>query len=251
MIIDPVLLQIGPITLYWYGFMYSLSLGISGLILYRPVRLAFNWSGDTYITLLLSIMIGIISGGRIGYISLYGWDYYSAHWLAILSLTQGGMSYHGGLVGAGIATAYVSYKQRVSVLALTDYLVFGACIGLFFGRIGNFINGELYGHVTSMPWGVRIPGAGDSLRHPVQLYASVVEGGCVGALLLSCRRYLTRPGQCTALYLIAASVARFGIEYFRVPDAGLIFNSLTRGQGLSLVLFISGIVLLYKTSRTA
>lgn len=247
--IDPVLARIGPLTLHWYGALYSIALLLSGTLLYKPMKRALSLSQDAYMSLLFNLMLGILVGGRLGYVILYDGAYYSQNWLSIFYLSQGGMSYHGGLVGSAVAVIHFCYRHKLRLFQVTDWSVFGACIGVCLGRIGNFINGELYGHVTTVPWGLVFPGAGPLPRHPSQLYEAISEGVLVGIVLLIARRYTSkrtqRPGLLTGIYCMAYSLARFVCEFFRVPDFSLSITELTLGQVLSLVMASTGAIIVW------
>ncbi len=244
--INPIAIQVGPIAIYWYGLMYGVGIGVSAWVVYRPVSRHMRWNLDTYLSWVTAIIIGIVLGGRLGYVFLYNWPYYRANPVAIMQIWTGGMSFHGGLLGVLVATAWVAKRERVRVVHLLDWLSFGGAIGVFFGRLGNFINGELVGRVTTVPWGVVFPHVGPDPRHPSQLYEAGVEGLGVGVVVwLAYRFFRLKPGQLAALYLLSYSGARLVCEWFRQPDPqlGFVYWGLSMGQVLSLVgLGVGGLV---------
>ena len=250
--INPVAIQLGPVAIYWYGVMYVLGIGLSAWVLYRPVTRQMRWDLDLYLSWITAIIIGIVLGGRLGYVIVYDWAYYMHHPVAILHVWTGGMSFHGGLLGVLVATAWVAKRERVRGLHLIDWLSFGGAIGVFFGRLGNFINGELVGRVTTVPWGLVFPHVGPELRHPSQLYEAGLEGLGVGVFVWVVYRFFRlKPGQLAAIYLMAYSLARFVCEWFRQPDPqlGFVWGVLSMGQVLSLLGVGIGGLVFYGCSR--
>jgi phosphatidylglycerol:prolipoprotein diacylglycerol transferase len=245
---DPVALQIGPIAIRWYGLMYLV--GFAAAYALGRVRLR---RGDRHgVTreilddLLFYIVLGVVLGGRLGYVLFYKPGYYLAHPLEIFAVWQGGMAFHGGFLGVLLAVWYVARKYRLRWLALTDFIAPLIPPALAAGRLGNFINGELWGRVTSVPWGMAFPHAGDAPRHPSQLYQFALEGLVLFALLwwFSAR---PRPvGAVSGLFLLGYGTLRFVAEYFREPDdfLGLLALNLSMGQWLSLPMILAGIAML-------
>jgi phosphatidylglycerol:prolipoprotein diacylglycerol transferase len=249
---DPVMFSIGPLAVRWYGVMYLLAFASVWWLGTR--RIGAGLAPVTRAQLedmLFAGIVGVIFGGRLGYVLFYKPGYYFAHPLEIFAIWQGGMSFHGGFLGVLAAMAFVAHRQRINWWDLMDFVAPLVPIGLAAGRLGNFINGELWGRVTDLPWGMLFRGAGDLPRHPSQLYQMALEGFALFALLwwFSSRR---RPrAQVSALFLIGYGFARFVGEFAREPDAflGLLAFGLSMGQWLSLPMIVAGIGLFW-WSRT-
>lgn len=251
--LDPIVFSWGPLTVRWYGIAYILGFIAGAAIIALTARrwkLRFNF--DSLITIMLCVVIGIIVGGRLGYVLFYGFEEYLQHPLDAFNLTKGGMSFHGGLIGALVAGIPAAKLTKIPFLTLADLGVIGAPIGLFFGRIANFINGELWGAPTDAPWGVVFGGsAGLVARHPSQLYEAFLEGAVIFTILfvLSRRVPPRSRGTFLGLFLILYGCFRFGIEFVRQPDSQLGYLAgdwLTMGMVLSVPLIIVGVgVLIY------
>lgn len=243
-----IALSLGPVSVHWYGVMYALAflIGMAMLpALLRIVRLPLT-SRDRE-NLVLAVFLGVLMGGRLGYVVFYGAGYYVQHPLEILAVWQGGMASHGGFIGVAIALYLFCRKRGVELLRLSDAVMIPVAIGLGLGRIGNFINQELYGTVTTLPWGFAFPGA-SGLRHPIQLYDFAFQM-CIA---LSCFLVLKReyaPGYVTGLFLTLYSVTRFLLEYIREQN-GVFFGPFSEGQWLTIPLFIAGVYLLRSASRS-
>jgi len=245
---DPVAFQIISFEIRWYSLAYILGI-IIGWILCKKIfikNLDINQKFDDYITYLI---IGIIIGGRLGYILFYNFNYYINNILDIFKIWQGGMSFHGGLLGIIIASILFAKKNNQDLFVYTDLVSLVAPIGIFFGRLANFINSELYGKVTEVPWAVTFVQVDNLSRHPSQLYEAFFEGIILFILLLyfKNKNFLAKPGLISGLFLIFYSVFRFCIEFFRVPDEQigyLIFN-LSMGQIISLVFIMIGTIVFY------
>ena len=245
---DPVAFQIMSFEIRWYSLAYILGI-IIGWILCKKIfikNLDINQKFDDYITYLI---IGIILGGRLGYVLFYNFNYYINNILDIFKIWQGGMSFHGGLLGIIIASILFAKKNNQDLFVYTDLVSLVAPIGIFFGRLANFINSELYGKVTEVPWAVTFVQVDNLSRHPSQLYEAIFEGIILFILLLYFRskNFLAKPGLISGLFLIFYSVFRFCIEFFRVPDEQigyLIFN-LSMGQIISLVFIMIGTIVFY------
>ena len=245
---DPVAFQILSFEIRWYSLAYILGI-IIGWILCKKIfikNLDINQKFDDYITYLI---IGIIIGGRLGYVLFYNFNYYINNILDIFKIWQGGMSFHGGLLGIIIASILFAKKNNQDLFVYTDLVSLVAPIGIFFGRLANFINSELYGKVTEVPWAVTFVQVDNLSRHPSQLYEAIFEGIILFILLLYFRskNFLAKPGLISGLFLIFYSVFRFCIEFFRVPDEQigyLIFN-LSMGQIISLVFLMIGTIVFY------
>ena len=245
---DPVAFQIISFEIRWYSLAYILGI-IIGWILCKKIfikNLDINQKFDDYITYLI---IGIIIGGRLGYVLFYNFSYYINNFLDIFKIWQGGMSFHGGLLGIIVASILFAKKNNQDLFVYTDLVSLVAPIGIFFGRLANFINSELYGKVTEVPWAVTFVQVDNLSRHPSQLYEAIFEGIILFILLLYFRskNFLAKPGLISGLFLIFYSVFRFCIEFFRVPDEQigyLIFN-LSMGQIISLVFIMIGTIVFY------
>jgi phosphatidylglycerol:prolipoprotein diacylglycerol transferase len=245
---DPVAFQIMSFEIRWYSLAYILGI-IIGWILCKKIfikNLNINQKFDDYITYLI---IGIIIGGRLGYVLFYNYNYYINNIFDIFKIWQGGMSFHGGLLGVIVASILFAKKNNQDAFVYTDLVSLVAPIGIFFGRLANFINSELYGKVTEVPWAVTFVQVDSLSRHPSQLYEAFFEGIILFILLLYFRNknFLAKPGLISGLFLIFYSVFRFCIEFFRVPDEQigyLIFN-LSMGQIISLVFIMIGTIVFY------
>ena len=249
--IDPVAVAIGPIVIRWYALAY-----IAGLLLGwryclaladRPPHLVQRRDVDDF---LVWATLGVVLGGRLGYVLFYNPAYYLGHPLEALYLWQGGMSFHGGAIGVALAIWLFCRIRGIPFLAFGDIICAAIPIGLFFGRIANFINGELYGRVTEMPWAVVFPTGGMLPRHPSQLYEALCEGLILFLLLLAADRSGIRrhPGMLSGLFLAGYAVARMSGELFRQPDAqiGFLIFGTTMGQLLSIPLLLAGIWLIVR-----
>ena len=251
---DPVAIQIGPLAIRWYGLMWLAGFAVT--YAFGRLRIARGASGRVTVQalddLLFFVVLGVILGGRLGYVLFYKPGYYSAHPLEIFAVWQGGMSFHGGFLGALAAFWWVAHKHRLRWLEIADFMAPLAPLGLAAGRLGNFINGELWGRVTDVAWGMvfQNPAAGPLPRHPSQLYQFALEG-LVLFIILWLYSAKPRPsGAVSAMFLIGYGVQRFVVEFFREPDdfLGLLALNLSMGQWLSLPMIVAG-VLLFAWSR--
>jgi phosphatidylglycerol:prolipoprotein diacylglycerol transferase len=252
--IDPVAVAAGPLVVRWYALAYIVGL-LSGwryclMLADRPPRLVERRDIDDF---LVWATLGVVLGGRIGYVLFYQPGYYLAHPLEVLYLWHGGMSFHGGALGVTIAIFLFTRARRLPIFAFSDIIAEAIPIGLFFGRIANFINGELFGRETDVPWAVIFPNGGPIARHPSQLYEAVCEGLLLFLLLLwaEYRGARRRPGIVTGLFLIGYAVARMSGELFRQPDAqlGFLVFGTTMGQLLSIPVLIAGVFLIWWAVR--
>lgn len=254
--LDPVALSLGPLVVRWYGLAYVAGFALAAFIIYRIAR---RWrlglTMDDLLTLMICAIIGVVVGGRLGYVLFYGDGYYFAHPLEILAFNQGGMSFHGGLVGLLAGGAVAARLTRVPYLTLADLGAIAAPLGLFFGRCANFVNGELWGAPTDGPWGVVFGGAAGMMpRHPSQLYEAVLEGLVIFCVLFALSRRLPpRPrGTFVGVFLVLYGIFRFLIEFVREPDVQLGYlwgGWLTMGQLLSAPLVVAGVALLVYAAR--
>jgi phosphatidylglycerol:prolipoprotein diacylglycerol transferase len=247
--IDPVAFHIFTWPVYWYGLMYLIGfIGGWAVLSLRLRKLPpRGFTQDQLSDIVFYAAIGAIIGGRLGYVFFYDWARFAASPLLILQTWKGGMSFHGGLLGVLAGMTFCSYKMKKPFLALTDFIAPAVPIGLAAGRIGNFINGELWGNVTTMPWGMVFPDAGYLPRHPSQLYECVLEGILLFIILWIYSRKLRPLGAVSGLFAVCYGVFRCVAEFFRVPDVQigyLAFGWFTKGQLLSVPLILFGLWLL-------
>ena len=253
--IDPVALQIGPIAIRWYALAYVLGILIGWrYVVYLARRSPHKIETKDIEDFVVWATLGIVLGGRLGYVLFYRPGFFLEHPLQALAIWQGGMSFHGGLCGVIAAIVLFALVRKVSWLALGDLVVCAVPIGLFFGRIANFINGELFGRVSSASWAVVFPHGGSLPRHPSQLYEAALEGLILFLVLswLALRtKALGRPGLIGGTFLAGYAVARMIAELFREPDThlGFILSGATMGQLLSLPLLLAGLFLIYYSYR--
>jgi phosphatidylglycerol---prolipoprotein diacylglyceryl transferase len=255
--IDPVALQLGPVSIHWYGLTYLLAFGLflwlGRLRLRHRPYVHFGWGPRDVEDMLFLGVLGVIVGGRLGYVLFYKPLEYLADPLGVFAIWQGGMSFHGGLVGVVVAMMWFAHTRRRHWLQVMDFVAPCVPTGLAAGRIGNFINGELWGRVAdpAVPWAMVFPGAGDLPRHPSQLYQFLLEGLLLFVLLWLYGRRLRQPGQVSAAFLVGYGSLRFVAEFFREPDAhlGLLGWGWTMGQWLSLPMVLLGLLLWVWSSR--
>jgi phosphatidylglycerol:prolipoprotein diacylglycerol transferase len=251
---DPVLIAIGPFAIRWYALAYILGILLGWAYARQIVKSAQPWGGAPPMTVLdlddfiVWVTLGIILGGRLGYVLFYNPSYFAAHPAEIVQLWKGGMSFHGGFAGCIAAVVLFGWRRNISILSLGDITCAAGPIGLLFGRIANFINGELWGRVTDVPWGFVFPGGGPLPRHPSQLYEAALEGVLLFAVLGLLVRggALRRPGLIIGVFAIGYALARSFAELFREPDAqlGFLWGPLTMGMLLSVPMLLFGVVLI-------
>jgi phosphatidylglycerol:prolipoprotein diacylglycerol transferase len=248
--INPVALEIGPLAIRWYALAYVAGL-VLGWIYMRHLarRLGGLLNSRQIDDLLVWVTLGVILGGRLGHVLFYKPGYYLDHPVEIFYVWQGGMSFHGGLLGVGLALVLFARHRKISPFAVADLATCAVPIGLLFGRLANFINGELFGRVSDVSWAMVFPRGGALARHPSQLYEAALEGLLLFLLLFSLAhttRLGDRPGRLAGVFGIGYGAARIVAELFREPDAhlGYIFNVLTMGQILSLPMVLFGVWLL-------
>ena len=256
--IDPVALSLGPLEIRWYALAY-----LVGILL--GWKYANHWADkdkdhrpnkDDIDSFLTWSIVGIILGGRLGYVLFYQTSYYLQNPAEILMVWHGGMSFHGGLLGVFVAMVLFAKINKIQTLRLTDIICAVAPIGLFFGRLANFANAELYGRTTNQPWGVVFPNAGDLPRHPSQLYEAALEGIALFLILflvMKSDKARNTPGLTSGVFLAGYGLFRAFVEFYREPDAhiGYISEVFTMGQMLCLPMIIGGIIVMFVANTMA
>ena len=245
---DPVAIQLFTLEIKWYSLSYILGI-LTGWYLAKNIFINDDKLNEKFDDFISYLIIGIIIGGRLGYVIFYNFNYYSNNIIDIFKFWQGGMSFHGGLIGVIISSIWYSKKNNQNSFSYLDIISLVAPIGIFFGRIANFINSELYGHETTVPWAVQFIQIDNLYRHPSQLYEAFFEGLILFFILVYFRNkgFMKVPGLISGLFLILYSIFRFMIEFLRVPDEQLgylIFN-LSIGQIISMIFLMVGIILFY------
>ena len=248
---DPVLVQIGPFAIRWYALAYITGILLGWLYARALIRADRLWGGKAPMTttdfddFILWVTLGIILGGRIGYVLFYNLPWFAAHPSEIFEIWHGGMSFHGGFTGCVLAVVLFARKRGISILSLGDITCAVGPIGLFLGRIANFINGELWGRPSDVPWAMVFPTGGPMPRHPSQLYEAVLEGLVLLVVLALLIRAgaLRRPGLVIGCFAVGYAIARVICEFFREPDAqlGFLWGGMTMGMLLSVPLFLAGL----------
>lgn len=252
--IDPVAFELGPLAVRWYGLMYVLALVVGWALLARRAGRGphADWSSEQVADVVFYVALGAVVGGRLGYILFYDFSAYLAEPLAVFRVWQGGMSFHGGLIGAILAVVWLARRLGRPWLALTDFVAPAIALGLGFGRLGNFINGELWGAPTGLPWGMVFPQAGELARHPTQLYEALLEGLVLFAVLWWFSSRARPLGAVSGLFLLLYGLFRSLVELLREPDAHLgylAFGWLTMGQVLCVPMLLGGVWLLARAGR--
>ena len=256
---DPIAIQLGPLAIRWYSLSYVVGLLLAWRYCLRlakkPPHLVTAEQLDDFLTW---AVLGVILGGRLGFVLFYQPAFFLANPGAILKVWEGGMAFHGGLAGVTLAMIIFARRRHIKLLTLTDMIAAAAPIGLFLGRIANFINGELYGRVTDVPWAVIFRHAGDQPRHPSQLYEAALEGLVLFAIqtwmIFGPWKSLRRPGLTTGVFIGGYALARMSVEYFRQPDdyvgeGGFLLLGTTMGQWLSVPLLLGGAYLAWRALR--
>ncbi len=262
--IDPVALSIGPLSIHWYGIAYVVGIMLGWFVARDMASRDRLWpGGQSPITrthlddFLVWAAIGIVLGGRIGYILFYDMAAIAANPLRAIEIWNGGMSFHGGLIGTTIAMILFARRNGIPVWSLFDIIASVAPVGLFFGRIANFINGELWGRITDVPWAVVFPTGGPFARHPSQIYEALLEGLLTLVVLqVLARRFdaLKAPGRITGVFVLLYGLSRIVVEFFREPDAHIGYlagNWLTMGMVLSLPMVLLGLWAVWRANRAA
>lgn len=252
---DPVLVSVGPFVVRWYALSY-----LAGFVFawrYCMMLARQNPSGPTakqYDDFLTWAVIGTVLGGRLGYVLFYNFEYYLSNPREILEVWHGGMSFHGGMLGVIFAAFLFIRKNKISFFSFTDLLACATPFGLGMGRVANFINGELYGRVTDVPWGIVFPRGGALPRHPSQLYEALLEGlvlFIILAVMARIPKIREKHGMLSGFFLTGYAIFRFVIEFFREPDSqlGFLFSGATMGQLLCVPMFLFGMFLIIRSAR--
>ncbi len=249
--IDPVFLKLGPLALRWYGLMYALSFILAYfLIQATAIRKKVTITKEEVSDLLFYGAMGIILGGRLGYVLFYHPSFYFTHPAKLFAVWEGGMSFHGGCLGGIIGGLLFCRQRKRSFYELADISMTSLAIGLGLGRIGNFINGELFGRATDLPWCMVFPNGGPDCRHPSQLYQAALEGGGLFLIVWYLAKKNLAKGSLFWALILFYGLFRFGVEFAREPDAhiGFLFGSFSMGQLLSLPMFLLGAFMLWRLS---
>ncbi|MCF6438102.1 prolipoprotein diacylglyceryl transferase [Pseudoalteromonas luteoviolacea] len=252
--IDPIIFSVGPLSVRWYGLMYLIGFAFAMWWANKEAEKPNSgWTKDQVSDLLFYGMLGVILGGRVGYVLFYKFSAFLSDPIMLFKVWEGGMSFHGGALGVITAIFIFAWRTNKSPLAVGDFVVPMVPIGLLAGRIGNFINGELWGRPTDVPWAVIFPGtdAGGVPRHPSQLYEALFEGLVLFLILVWYRNQPRPAGSIAGLFLLGYGTFRFAIEYFREPDShiGLYAGVISQGQILSLPMIIGGLGLMVWAHR--
>jgi len=245
---DPVALQLGPVSIRWYGLMYLVGF-VGGLLLGRVrvrTRPDLGWSTRDLDDLLFYCVLGVVLGGRLGYVLFYKWSEYMHDPIRILYVWEGGMSFHGGFLGVILAMWWFARRTQRKWLEVTDFLAPLAPVGLAAGRIGNFINAELWGRPSELPWAMIFRNVDELPRHPSQLYEAALEGVLLFVILWLFSSKPRPTGAVSGLFLLGYGVFRFAVEFTREPDSflGLLAMGWSMGQWLSLPMIVGGILML-------
>jgi len=245
--IDPVIFSLGPLSIRWYGLMYLIAFVMANYLANRAAdKPNSGWTRDQVSDLMFYGFLGVVLGGRVGYVLFYNFGEFLADPLYLFRTWEGGMSFHGGVLGVLTAMWLLSRKFNKSYLRLGDFVVVLLPLGLGAGRIGNFINGELWGRTAEVPWAMLFPGAGPLPRHPSQLYEFFFEGIVLFLMLVWYKKRNPPAGNIGGLFLLGYGTFRFGIEFFREPDAhlGILSLGMSMGQWLCMPMILSGIALI-------
>ena len=260
---DPVIVDLVFFQVRWYSVAYIMGIILGWIYINKILKVMvivkekYNFTPvktTQFEDLLVYLILGIILGGRLGYVFFYNFEYYAVNILQIFKIWQGGMSFHGGLLGLIVATLLYCKITKSNFFKFADLISCAAPIGIFLGRLANFINGELYGKISSMPWAVIFPNAGNIPRHPSQIYEAILEGALLFLIinyLAIKKNLLFKTGCISSIFLILYSALRIFSEYFREPDShiGYFFNYFSMGTILSLITFSAGCLLIFFTQK--
>ena len=257
---DPILIDLGIFQIRWYSIAYIMGIVLGwayAIRIIREITRKYNFTAiktKDFDDLIIYLILGIIFGGRIGYIIFYNFQYYVENIFEILKIWEGGMSFHGGLLGVVVATFIFSKNRGINFFYFSDIICCVAPIGIFLGRIANFINGELYGKVSTLPWSVIFPAGGNYPRHPSQIYEAILEGVFLFILLnffAFKKKLLLKVGNISGFFLVFYSIGRIVGESFREPDIqlGYLFNYFSMGSILSFITFLIGCFIIFKINK--
>ena len=258
---DPVLIDLGLFQIRWYSIAYILGIIIGWMYATKIIKLTtinkYNFEQikiSHFNDLIIYLLIGIVLGGRLGYVFFYNLEYYSQNFFEIFKLWQGGMSFHGGLLGVIVSIVFFSKKTKTNFFKFTDIVSCVAPIGIFLGRIANFINGELYGKISTLPWAIIFPSGGSDARHPSQIYEAILEGIILFILinyLALKKQLLFKTGYISGFFLVSYSILRILSEIFREPDIhlGLFFNYFSLGTLLSMATLVTGLAIIMTAKK--
>ena len=254
---DPVLIDFGIFQVRWYSLSYIFGIIIGWIYALKIIKFSVknvnnfdSVKASQFDNFLIYLVLGIVIGGRLGYVIFYNFEYYFQNFFEIFKIWQGGMSFHGGLFGVVMAAMFFSYKNKIDFFKLTDITACVAPIGIFLGRIANFINGELYGKISTLPWAIIFPNVDNIPRHPSQIYESLLEGLLLFILInyfALKKKILYKPGYISGFFLIFYSIFRIFSENFREPDIhlGYFFQYFSMGTLLSFITIIFGLFIIY------
>lgn len=250
--INPIAVSLGPLKIHWYGIMYLIGFAAAWWLCSRRARRSNGaWTSEQVSDLIFYVAIGLVIGGRVGYMLFYDWSGLMAKPLSLFMVWQGGMSFHGGCLGGIVGAWLFSRREKKQLFQVTDFYIPMVPIGLGAGRLGNFINDELWGRVSHVPWAMVFPSGGPLARHPSQIYEFLLEGVLL-FLILYIYSMKKRPlGAVSGWFLVLYAGFRFFVEFFRQPDApiGFVSFGLTRGQELCIPMFILGLIVLFLAYR--
>lgn len=258
---DPVLIDLGLFQIRWYSIAYILGIVIGWMYATKIIKSTTinNYNFEQIKTsqfndLIIYLVIGIVVGGRLGYVFFYNFEYYNQRFFEIFKLWQGGMSFHGGLLGVIVSLIFFSKKTKANFFKFADIVSCVAPIGIFLGRIANFINGELYGKISTLPWAIIFPNGGNVARHPSQIYEAILEGIILFILinyLALKKQLLFKTGYVSGFFLVSYSILRILSEIFREPDIhlGLFFNYFSLGTLLSMATLVAGLIIIMSTEK--
>ena len=248
--IDPIAVRLGPLAVHWYGLAYVAAFLVGQKVMTWVCKRHPAFDVALLDKLFLGVVIGVVLGGRLGYVLFYNPGFYFANPLEAFKVWQGGMSYHGGMLGVFTAILYVAWQEKIHYFDITDRLAPAVPVGLFFGRMANFINGELFGKVTHVPWAMVFPLGGPLPRHPSQLYEAGLEGVLLFIVLITVARVRVKRFELSGLFMLGYGLCRFMVEFVREPDPiphlhHGIFTVISMGQLLSLPMVFIGLGLLW------
>ena len=258
---NPVLIDLGLFQVRWYSIAYILGIIIGWIYAIKIIKFTsknkYNFEPikkSHFDDLIIYLVLGIVLGGRLGYVIFYNFEYYSQNFLEIFKIWQGGMSFHGGLLGIIISTIIFSKKTKTNFFKFADIISCVAPIGIFLGRIANFVNGELYGKISTLPWSVIFPNGGHVARHPSQIYEAILEGIFLFILInyfALKKQLLFKTGYISGFFLVSYSILRILSEIFREPDIhlGLFFNYFSLGTLLSLTTLVAGLIIIMSAKK--